>query len=70
MKYEVVQPQYDAGDWRVEAIDDDREGECYVTIFAGPQSEDRAREYAEWKSATGQAQIRPLRQRRSQAVSS
>jgi hypothetical protein len=31
------------GDWRVEYFDDD--GGCYVTIFAGPAAESRARDY-------------------------
>ena len=35
-----------AGDWRVEAIDDEREGAVYVAIFSGPDAKERAREYA------------------------
>ena len=31
------------GEWRVEYFDDD--GGCYVTIFAGPAAEKRARDY-------------------------
>ena len=31
------------GEWRVEYFDDD--GGCYVTIFAGPAAEGRARDY-------------------------
>ena len=31
------------GEWRVEYFDDD--GGCYVTIFAGPAAERRARDY-------------------------
>jgi hypothetical protein len=34
-----------AGDWRVEYFDDD--GGCYVTLFAGPKAEKRARDYFE-----------------------
>ena len=33
----------DSGDWRVEYFDDD--GACYVTMFAGPKAEKRARDY-------------------------
>ena len=33
------------GEWRVEYEDDD--GACYVTIFAGPKAERRARDYYE-----------------------
>jgi hypothetical protein len=35
----------EAGDWRVEYCDDD--GGCYVTVFAGPEAERRARDYAD-----------------------
>jgi len=35
-------------EWRVEAISDD--GDCYVTIFTGPDAQQRAEEYAEWKN--------------------
>jgi hypothetical protein len=39
-----VHEDYDeAGDWRVEYFDSD--GGCYVTIFAGPEAEKRARDY-------------------------
>jgi hypothetical protein len=34
-----------AGGWRVEYQDDD--GGCYVSIFAGPAAEQRARDYFE-----------------------
>ena len=33
------------GEWRVEYFDDD--GGCYVTLFAGPEAERRARDYAD-----------------------
>ena len=33
------------GQWRVEYFDDD--GGCYVTIFAGPAAEQRARDYGD-----------------------
>ena len=49
MDYEVVEDRLSPGDWRVEAIDYQNEGICYVTIFAGPEAEARAREYAAWK---------------------
>lgn len=52
MKYEVVPTLGvpDQSEWRVEAIDYESEGECYVTIFSGPQSKERAEEYARFKS--------------------
>jgi hypothetical protein len=39
----VHEDRYGNGEWRVEYFDDD--GGCYVTIFAGPESEPRARDY-------------------------
>ena len=33
-------------EWRVEAINYEGEGECYVAIFSGPQAEQRAKAYA------------------------
>ena len=39
------------GDWRVEAIDHENEGVVYVTIFSGPDSRERADEYAAMKNA-------------------
>ena len=50
MEYEAFQDKQQAEDWRVEAIDYDSEGECYVTIFSGPGARKRAREYAEFKA--------------------
>ena len=49
MQYEVTESRdVPPGEWRAEAIDYDSEGECYVTIFAGPDAEQRARAYAQW----------------------
>jgi hypothetical protein len=41
----VFEDRDEAGEWRVEYFDDD--GGCYVTIFAGPEAERRARDYAD-----------------------
>jgi hypothetical protein len=41
----VLQGREESGLWRVEYCDGD--GGCYVTIFAGPAAELRAREYYE-----------------------
>jgi hypothetical protein len=38
-----IEDRNENGIWRVEYFDDD--GGCYVTIFAGPGAELRAREY-------------------------
>lgn len=43
----VSEDKEEPGSWRVEYFDED--GACFVTIFAGLESEARAREYAAWK---------------------
>jgi hypothetical protein len=50
MKYEIVPDKQYPTDWRVEAIDYENEGVGYIAIFAGPDAELRAREYAKWVS--------------------
>lgn len=44
MTYEAIQDQSVPDCWRVEATGD--EGECYVAVFSGPDSEERAERYA------------------------
>jgi hypothetical protein len=39
----VFADRFGRPEWRVEYQDDD--GACYVTIFAGPDAEQRARDY-------------------------
>jgi hypothetical protein len=39
----VNEDRHGSGEWGVEYFDDD--GGCYITIFAGPASERRARDY-------------------------
>lgn len=51
MEYEVVETRNVPGEWRVEAIDYESEGECYLVIFSGPNAHQRAEEYAIWESA-------------------
>ena len=53
MKHQVLPSEEYPGDWLVSAIADPPEGDgdIYLTIFAGPLSEKRAREYADWKNA-------------------
>lgn len=49
MQYEVLQDKKFPQDWHAEAIDA-KEGDCFVVIFGGPNAEQRAREYADWKN--------------------
>ncbi len=51
MQYEVVEHRDHPGEWVVEAIDHDREGEIYGAVFYGPDAQDRAEEYAAWKQS-------------------
>jgi hypothetical protein len=51
LHYEMTKDSLNAGDYRVEAIDHERDGEVYVTIFSGPDAEARAEEYARWKNS-------------------
>ena len=48
----VVQRSRFQGEWVVEAINNDRhgEGEIYAAAFSGPNSKERADEYADWKN--------------------
>jgi hypothetical protein len=39
----VIADRDGTAEWRVEYFDDD--GGCYVTVFAGPKAEQRARDY-------------------------
>ena len=49
MKYEVFEDKKVPGDWRVEAIDYESEGEVYVVVFSGFKSKEMAEEYHAWK---------------------
>ncbi len=55
MRYEAFEDKLVPGQWRVEAINHDDDGECYVTIFTGPESERRAKEYASLKNGSALA---------------
>jgi hypothetical protein len=49
MIYEIVEPIEASGEWRVEAIDFDGDGEKDVLTFSGPNAEGDARQYARHK---------------------
>lgn len=46
MKYTVT-PFH--GEWVVEILDEDGNGELHLTMFSGPEAKARAFEYAAWK---------------------
>jgi hypothetical protein len=50
VNYEVMADKDFPNDWRVEAIDS-KNGDIYVAVFSGPDSEQRAREYAAWQQS-------------------
>ena len=47
--YEIARSRGVQDEWRVEAINHEGEGEIYVTLFSGPNAQQRAEEYAAWK---------------------
>lgn len=49
LEVEVVERRDAPGTWAVEAIDHGSEGEIYLAVFAGPDAQGRAREYAAMK---------------------
>ena len=53
VEYEAVASgdAVDDDEWRVEGIDYENEGLCYIAIFSGPQAKERAKEYARWKNS-------------------
>jgi hypothetical protein len=50
MDYEIAEDRKYKGTWRVEAINYASDGEVRVAVFSGPDAEERAREYAQWKN--------------------
>jgi hypothetical protein len=52
MQWEVGESVTHPGYFSAEAVDDefDGEGEMYVTVFLGPKSEARAKEFAHWQN--------------------
>lgn len=50
MDYEIIQSKDNSGEYIVEAIDFESDGEIYVTIFSGPDAKQRAEEYCAFKN--------------------
>lgn len=49
MRYDIAESKDFPGEWRVEAINVEGYGECYITLFSGPLAQERAQEYMAWK---------------------
>ena len=54
MTYEVTPDEKFPNEWRCEAIDQ-KTGDIYVAVFAGPDAEERARDYASWQQSLARA---------------
>lgn len=53
MQWEIFPHEDQSGDWVVQAINIDGEGEIYTTIFSDADAEKRAKEYLEIVSLRG-----------------
>lgn len=62
MTWEVAESKNTPGEWVVEAINRDGDGEIYAAIFSGPNAEQRAREYAACKQEQTDKGLMPLPQ--------
>lgn len=49
MQFSVYPHEDNSGDWVVEAIDIDGEGEILTAIFSGRDAQSRAESYANWQ---------------------
>lgn len=50
LRYETIEDKLQPGDYRVEAINAEGDGEVYIAIFVGPEAATRANEYMTWKN--------------------
>ena len=50
MYHEIKRSARFPGEWVVEAIDREGEGDVYLAIFSGPAAQERASDYAAWKN--------------------
>lgn len=60
LHYETIEDQLQPGDYRVEAIDSEGDGEVYTAIFIGPDADQRAQEYAGWKNSSQQPALKKV----------
>jgi hypothetical protein len=56
MQMEVFADKEFPNDWHVEAIDTNT-GDVFQTVFAGPDAEQRAKEYADWQESRQLARV-------------
>ncbi len=59
MNYDAFADKKTPGDWRVEAINFENEGNVYIAVFSGPGAQARAQDYAQWQNEIWQR--RPVR---------
>jgi hypothetical protein len=55
MQFSVYPHEDNSGDWVVEAIDIDGEGEILTAIFSGRDAQKRAESYADWQRSAIQS---------------
>lgn len=51
MQYEIKASLF-KGEWVVQAINEEGDGELYIAAFSGPEAQERAVEYAAWKTSS------------------
>ena len=49
LNVEICERKDAPGVWAVEALNLQGDGECYLTLFSGPNAKGRAIEYRDWK---------------------
>jgi hypothetical protein len=54
LNHQTIEDNRHLGDYRVEAIDQEGDGEIFTAIFTGPDAGARAHEYADWKNSSQQ----------------
>jgi hypothetical protein len=57
LRFEIIEDKLRPGDYRVEAIDTEGDGEVYTAIFIGPDAKQRAAEYAGWKNSSSMVEL-------------
>ncbi len=51
MRYEMKASLF-KGEWVVQAINEEGDGEIYIAAFSGPQAKELADEYIAWKKSS------------------
>ena len=69
MEWDIFKSEDGSGNWVVQAMDFDGDGEIYTVTFSDCNAKARAREYYNWKtSVSGQQAIHEIKPNRATAV--